>query len=152
MTASKDEQYIQEAKQQTNQQSKQQTKQQRGFSSGHQSTHTSQSSQPKSDQKPNSRLEQDRFFIEAASDRRGALLADATAAASYRKAMHLLKMGYTGELTQQAMQELADEWNSDDFSDIAMGETIDEGDLRTLALPSSTEKNYFALPSAKDKE
>jgi len=132
------------------------TKQAKGFQPNSQSHTTQPNSQDSRNEvkqslpASNSRLEQDRFFVEAASDRRGSQLADAIAAASYRKAMHLLELGYTGDLTQQAMQELADEWNSDDFQDIAMGETIDGG--LELNLPSSqlTGKDYFALPSAKD--
>jgi len=88
--------------------------------------------------------EQDRFFIEAASDRKGAQLADAIQAASYRKAMAYLNQGYSGEMTQAAMQALADDWNETDFFDIANGETINQN-----LLPSKPNKNYFALPSAK---
>ncbi|MDJ1168930.1 hypothetical protein PMG71_05780 [Roseofilum sp. BLCC_M154] len=91
----------------------------------------------------NKSQEQDRFFIEAASDRRGAQLADAIQAASYRKAMAYLNQGYSGEMTQAAMQALADDWNSQDFLDIAAGETIKQN-----LLPTKPNKNYFALPSA----
>ena len=103
----------------------------------------SKSPQPISAPKP---FENDRIFVEAASDRRGAQLADATIAASYRKASHLIKSGYVGPLAQAAMQELADEWNDDDIlNSIALGETITEGSLPSL--PSApAPQNYFALP------